>query len=95
MATLRLRYDIRECNFLWMILFNSLLAITQLASEASSKRKDLSKRIQEESMVLSGFALDKVKDFSCEMLVQLGDGILPPESFAGRWPCCAFQLVEE
>jgi len=78
-----------------MILFNSLLAITQLASEASSKRKDLSKRIQEESMVLSGFALDKVKDFSCEMLVQLGDGILPPESFAGRWPCCAFQLVEE
>jgi hypothetical protein len=46
-------------------------------------------------MVLSGFALDKVKDFSCEMLFQLGDGILPAESFAGRCPCFAFQLVEE
>ena len=78
-----------------MILFNSLLAIAQLASEASSKRKDLSTRIQEESMVLSGFALDKVKDFSREMLFQLGDGILPAESFARPWPCCAFQLVEE
>ena len=46
-------------------------------------------------MVLSGFALDKVKDFSCEMLFQLGDGILPAESFARRCPCFAFQLVEE
>lgn len=95
MAALRLCYDIRKCNFLWMILFNSLLAVTQLASEASSKRKDLSKRIQEESMVLSSFALDKVKDFLCEVLFQLGDGILPSKSFAGRWPCRAFQLVEE